>query len=152
MKKNNSGFSLVELIIVIAIMAVLIGVLAPQFVKNVEKSRESTDLQNIAEVKTAIETYAADKQLAGGKAITVTISGGASGTIKVAGAGYTTNDLLEYGIADTQNCKSDSWEAFTWTYNGTDATAYQWTDGAATNGDNAKAKGATYFYYNGQSK
>ena len=28
MKKNNKGFSLVELIIVIAIMAVLIGVLA----------------------------------------------------------------------------------------------------------------------------
>ena len=31
---TNKGFSLVELIIVIAIMAVLVGVLAPQYIKD----------------------------------------------------------------------------------------------------------------------
>ena len=35
---GNKGFSLVELIIVIAIMAILVGVLAPQLLKNVERS------------------------------------------------------------------------------------------------------------------
>ncbi|MCI6164409.1 MAG: type II secretion system GspH family protein, partial [Lachnospira sp.] len=40
---GNKGFSLVELIVVIAIMAVLVGVLAPTLIRNVEKSRESTD-------------------------------------------------------------------------------------------------------------
>ncbi len=60
-KMNNKGFSLVELIVVIAIMAVLVGVLAPQFIKYVEKSRESTDIQNADSVRTVVESYYADK-------------------------------------------------------------------------------------------
>ena len=59
-KLNNKGFSLVELIIVIAIMAVLIGVLAPQYLKYVEKSRESSDLDNYTSILSAIEVYAAN--------------------------------------------------------------------------------------------
>lgn len=59
---NNKGFSLVELIIVIAIMAILIVVLAPQYLKYVERSRNSTDMQNVTTLKNAIETYAADPQ------------------------------------------------------------------------------------------
>ena len=61
-KLNNKGFSLVELIIVIAIMAVLIGVLAPQYLKYVEKSRESADLDNYEVILTGIETYAANPE------------------------------------------------------------------------------------------
>ena len=59
-KMNNKGFSLVELIIVIAIMAILIVVLAPQYLKFVERSRQSTDKQNVDEIIRAIEIYAAD--------------------------------------------------------------------------------------------
>lgn len=59
---NNKGFSLVELIIVIAIMAILIVVLAPQYLKYVERSRNSTDMQNARSLMTAVETYAADPQ------------------------------------------------------------------------------------------
>lgn len=40
-KKNNKGFSLVELIIVIAIMVALVAMLAPQFVKYVQRSRDA---------------------------------------------------------------------------------------------------------------
>lgn len=59
-KLDNKGFSLVELIIVIAIMAVLIGVLAPQYLKYVERSRQSADLDTIDQMISAVEIYSAD--------------------------------------------------------------------------------------------
>ena len=63
-KMNNKGFSLVELIVVIAIMAVLVGVLAPTLIKNVEKSRESTDLQNLDTIRGAVVTTLSDETVA----------------------------------------------------------------------------------------
>lgn len=72
-KLGNKGFSLVELIIVIAIMAILVGVMAPQLLKYIEKSKVSADAQLCDAVKKAIvvtmsdpevvsSTNAADKQ------------------------------------------------------------------------------------------
>ena len=58
--KNNKGFSLVELIIVIAIMAILVGVMAPQLIKYIEKTNVSADTQLADSLKTAITTTIMD--------------------------------------------------------------------------------------------
>lgn len=45
LRKDNKGFSLVELIIVIAIMAILVGVVGTQVIPYIEKSRKAKDIQ-----------------------------------------------------------------------------------------------------------
>ena len=59
-KKNNKGFTLVELVIVIAILAILVGILAPQYTKYVEKSRKTADVDNMDELIKAVQVYAID--------------------------------------------------------------------------------------------
>ena len=59
-KKNNKGFTLVELVIVIAILALLVGLLARQYTKYVEKSRKAADADNLEEMVKAVQVYEAD--------------------------------------------------------------------------------------------
>ncbi len=63
-KLGNKGFSLVELIIVIAIMAVLVAILAPQYLKYVDKSRQSADDANADQILTAVQVAMADEDVA----------------------------------------------------------------------------------------
>ncbi len=135
-KINNNGFSLVELIIVIAIMAILVGVLAPQFIKYVEQSRESTDLQNIEEYKTAVEAAVADGSITSD--VTITVTGGDTGSITV------NADLTAYGLpasGSSKALKSKKWSGVAgWSYS---VSSYKWNGGGGE---------ATYYKLDGTKK
>ena len=59
-KEDNKGFTLVELVIVVAILAILVGILAPQYTKYVEKSRQSADVSNLENIVKGFKVAAAD--------------------------------------------------------------------------------------------
>lgn len=109
-KLNNKGFSLVELIIVIAIMVILVAVLAPQFTKYVERSRVGTDVQNASEIATAVQVAIAEGKISADVASAavdtsvLTSLGSApvvkSNTVKNAGSGT----AFTYTVAD--DCKT----------------------------------------------
>ena len=69
MKRNRSGFTLMEMLIVIAIIAVLIAVAIPVFASQLEKAREATDLANVRSAYAKVSTEA----LLGNSETTVTV-------------------------------------------------------------------------------
>lgn len=59
-KMNNKGFSLIELIIVIAIMAILVAIIAPNLTKYLGKSKKNTDKKNADEIASQVQTTITD--------------------------------------------------------------------------------------------
>lgn len=106
-QKNNKGFSLVELIVVIAIMAVLVGVLAPQLIKYVEKSREATDIQNCDSIATALKTYFADQEGVDGT-VTVTVKDTGDMVINPAGTKAASATDVETALSNAGFAKAST--------------------------------------------
>lgn len=63
MKNTNKGFSLVELIVVIAIMAILIGVAVPVYSGYIEKTQEAKDEQFLTSLSHTAQLFAAENGL-----------------------------------------------------------------------------------------
>lgn len=108
-KMNDKGFSLVELIIVIAIMAILIAVLAPQYLKFVERSRKSADRDTVDQLVRAVQIDYADPETTNNPAGTITVTN-KSTAVTVSNA---TGDLYKILTAAGINnivLKSHEWE------------------------------------------
>ncbi len=86
-KKNNKGFSLVELIVVILIMAVLAVALAPQVMKWVGNSRIAADVQTQNDIASIAQLTLADStayEAAKDNKYTMTVSTGADTKLTIA--------------------------------------------------------------------
>lgn len=107
-KMNMKGFTIVELVIVIAVIAILAAVMIPTFSGIVNKANQSKALQ---EVKAAYTVYLSET-LAGqgtsedkiyvehGNGSTTTIISITNGQAKVEAAGWDSTGYTEYEIAD----------------------------------------------------
>ena len=60
---KNKGFSLVELIVVIAIMAILVGVAVPVYTSYISKANAAKDEQLLGEINSAFMVAAIDNNI-----------------------------------------------------------------------------------------
>lgn len=102
--RRKEGFSLVEIIIVIAIMAILIGVIALAVIPNIQRSRESKDLTKLDNIAASVNIAIANHQIEndGGFEVGVDTSSSLSGDSK------TVYDAVTSELGDLNNIQLES--------------------------------------------
>ncbi|MBR2547701.1 MAG: prepilin-type N-terminal cleavage/methylation domain-containing protein [Eubacterium sp.] len=101
-KNNKKGFTLAELLIVVAIIAVLVAIAIPIFTKQLERSREATDLSNIrAAYAEAVSDYLADGSTTAKTATVTTIKQQTSGWL-IEGGSPTLKTRIDGAEADIE--------------------------------------------------
>ena len=97
--KNNSGFTLIEIMIVVLLIGILLAIAVPNFIYAREQSRRKACIGNLRKIEWAKDAYLMDNNLDNNTAITATNIYPASGLgyIKVApncpsGGSYTIGD------------------------------------------------------------
>lgn len=106
--KNKKGFTLAELLVVVAIVAVLVAISIPIFTSQLEKARESTDVANMRAAKAeAVSNYLSDEKTGtfyydadNGKMLTAKPASGY-------GKGTTKDGNTKYGTYDSKTAYTD---------------------------------------------
>lgn len=144
MRRSKNGFTLAELLIVVAIIAVLVAVSIPIFTNQMEKSREATDLANVRAAYSDIMAEAMSGHSSGTFSRTVplkqkTKDWQTAGDITVGGITHA------QGSGDTEHWKGIPVANGTCKVSYSDGTGvvFDWSGGASTPGGTPSA--AHYF-------
>ena len=110
MRKNNKGFTLAELLIVVAIIAVLVAIAIPIFTSQLEKSRESTDAANLRDYYAEISVAILDGKFTDDTNVTghydkLSVTGGLQATYVTTSTGFT---VTVSGVAPKQT--QNNWQ------------------------------------------
>ncbi len=114
-KMNKKGFTLAELLIVVAIIAVLVAISIPIFSAQLEKSREAVDLANIRAAYAECETEVITNGTAAYKAVepTQTEEGWKIDATNVAGKNISTVNVKKGTTVYVSAADNGSWELTT---------------------------------------
>ena len=82
--RNKKGFTLAELLIVVAIIAVLVAIAIPIFVNQLEKGREATDIANIRDIYAEVAVAMLTDDLGATDGSTATVGNGLTATAATA--------------------------------------------------------------------
>ena len=61
-KKSKKGFTLIELMIVVAIIGILAAIAVPKFAQMLEKSREGATKGNLSSIRSSVSIYYSEKE------------------------------------------------------------------------------------------
>ena len=115
MKTNNKGFSLVELIVVIAIMAILAAVAIPTFAGFIKKAQTGADEDFLYQTKYAIEL--ANVETADFELVSISVDTTAQGAFTAVEYIYKINNGNEQTTTVTKGqTGSDASAAIDWNY------------------------------------